>query len=201
MFVYIQKYLFTHPSEVDGVIPVEILPIPKELIAVSSTDARDSKSKEYLYEPIIKKVLDSPYMSYPLTLIFETYSKELVEEALKENKLSFSLLLEKHHIVETDVFKVVIEKEDDLWSVFPIWSTSGTDSLFNILTESDEIVCVTEGHIYIDLNKNPSSKSLFFMYDLQELCFLGYEKPQDRAYIKKHFLQGAEIVDDYVIEL
>ena len=201
MFVYIQNYQCTNPGELDEVAPFEILPKPKEFITVSSNNTQDSVNSQYLYEPIIKKVLDSPYMSYPLTLIFETYSKELVEEALKENKLSFSLLLEKHHIVETDVFKVVIEKEDDLWSVFPIWSTSGTDSLFNILTESDEIVCVTGDHIYIDLNKNPSSKSLFFMYDLQELCFLGYEKPQDRAYIKKYFLQGAEIVDDYVSEV
>ncbi len=140
-------------------------------------------------------------MNYPLTLIFETDSKELVETALIENKLTFSLLLEKYDAVETYVFKIVIEKEDDLWAIYPFWSTSGSDSLFNVLTEFDEIVCVRGDRIYIDLHKKPSSKSLCFFYDFLELCFLGYENPQDRAYIKQHFLQGAEIVDDYVIEL
>ena len=197
MFVYIYQYKFTDSSDLVSLIPFEILPKPKELITASSTDSQSSNTN-YKYEPILKKVLSSPYMNYPFYLIIETYSKESVEKEISGNQLNYLLLLEKPNTV---VFKVVIEDEKDLLAMLPTLYTSGTNSLFNLMTEFDEIVCLNDNQIRIDLSKNPASKSLCFLYDLQELCFLGYEKPQDKAFIKNNFLQGSVIVDDLEIEL
>lgn len=199
MFVYIYQYKFNDSSDFESLIPFEILPKPKELITASSTVTQDSyANNRYDYEPIIKKVLASSYMNYPFYLIIETYSKEIVENVLLENQLNYLLLLEKPNTV---VFKVVIEDEKDLLAMLPTLYTSGMDSLFNLMTEFDEIVCLNDNQIRIDLSKDPASKSLCFLYDLQELCFLGYEEPQDKAFIKNNFLQGSVIVDDLEIEL
>lgn len=199
MFVYIYQYKINDSSEFEMLVPFEILPQPKELITASSTVTQDSYAKNrYDYEPIIKKVLGSPYMNYPFYLILETYSKEIVENVLLGNQLNYLLLLEKPNTV---VFKVVIEDEQDLLAMLPILYTSGIDSLFNVMTEFDEIVSLHDNQIRIDLSKNPASKSLCFFYDLQELCFLGFEEPQDKAFVKSNFLQGSEIIDDLEIEL
>lgn len=199
MFVYIYQYKCIDPSEFEMLVPFEILPMPPEMITVSSTVTQNSYAKNrYDYAPIIKKVLASSYMNYPFHLIIETYSKEIVENVLLGNQLNYILLLEKPNTV---VFKVVIEDEKDLLTMLPTLYTSGTNSLFNLMTEFDEIVCINDNQIRIDLSQNPASKSLCFLYDLQELCFLGYDEPQDRAFIKTNFLQGSEIVDDLEIEL
>ena len=198
MFVYIYQYKFNDSSDFESLIPFEILPKPKELITASSTATQNSyANNRYDYAPIIKKVLASPYMNYPFYLIIETYSKEIVENVLLGNQLNYLLLLEKPNTV---VFKVVIEDEKDLLAMLPTLYTTSTNSLFNLMTEFDEIVCLNDNQIRIDLSKNPASKSLCFFYDLQELCFLGYDEPQDRAFIKNNFLQGSEIVDDLEIE-
>ena len=197
MFVYIYQYKNIDPNEFEMVVPFEILPMPSKMITVSSTDSQSSQSN-YKYEPILKKVLASTYMKYPFYLIVETYSKGLIEKVISKNQLKSLVLLEK---ANTDVFKVVIEDEKDLLSMLPILYTSGTDSLFNLMTEFDEIICLKDNQISVDLSKNPESKSLFFLHDLQELCFLGYDEPQDRAFIKSNFLQGSVIVDDLEREL
>lgn len=199
MFVYIYQYKINDSSAFEMLVPFEILPQPKELITVSSTVTQNSSAKNrYDYEPIIKKMLGSPYMNYPFYLILETYSKEIVENVLLGNQLNYLLLLEKSNTV---VFKVVIEDEQDLLAMLPTLYTSGIDSLFNIMTEFDEIVSLHDNQIRIDLSKNPASKSLCFFYDIQELCFLGFEEPQDKAFVKNNFLQGSVIVDDLEIEL
>lgn len=199
MFVYIYQYKFNDSSDFESLIPFEILPKPKELITASSTVTLDSYVKNrYDYAPIIKKVLASPYMNYPFHLFIETYSKGLVEEEISRNQLNFHVLLEKS---DTVVFKILIEDEKDLLAMLPTLYTTSTNSLFNLMTEFDEIVCLNDNQISINLSKNLASKSLCLFYDLQELCFLGYDEPQDRAFIKNNFLQGSEIVDDLEIKV
>lgn len=197
MFVYINKYIFNDLSDFEMVLPFKIQPNPKELITVSSSD-RQNPIAEYKYEPILKKVLGSSYMKYPFYLIFETYSRELVGKVISVNKLESYLLLEKKNTV---VYKIVIEKLSDFLVMLPTLYVSGTDSLFNLITAFDEIVCITGNEISIDLDKNPESKSLCFLYDLQELCFIGYKEWRDKAFIKHNFLQGSVIVDDLEIEV
>lgn len=197
MFVRITKYIFNDLSDFEMILPFEVLPKPKELVTVTSTRTQDSKAS-YEYEPILKKVVASSYMNYPFYLIIETYSRESVEKVISVNKLDAHLLLEKDNTV---VYKVVIEKLSDLLVMLPTLYVSGTDSLFNVMTEFDEIVCISGNQISLDLSKNPESKALCFLYDLQELCFLGNQEWQDKAFIKNHFLQGSVIVDDLEIEV
>lgn len=195
MFVHINKYIFNDLSDFEMILPFEILPKPKELVTVSFTDTQGSEVK---YEPILIKVLASSYMKYPFYIIIETYSRESVGKVILDNKLDAHLLLEKDNTV---VYKVVIEKLSDFVVMLPTLFVSGTDSLFNVMTAFDEIVCISGNQIGIDLSKNPESKSLCFLYDLQELCFLGDKEWQDKAFIKNQFLQGSVIVDDLEIEV
>lgn len=197
MFVHINKYIFSDLSDFEMILPFEVLPKPKELVTVSSIDTQNSKTK-YEYEPILRKVLASSYMKYPFYLIGETYSRESVEKVILLNKLESHLLLEKDNTV---VYKVVIEKLSDFLEMLPTLYVSGTDSLFNVITAFDEIVCISGNQISIDLDKNPESKSLCFLYDLQELCFIGYKEWQNKAFIKNHFLQDSVIVDDLEIKV
>lgn len=197
MFVRITKYIFNDLSDFEMILPFEVLPKPKELVTVTSIRTQGSKAS-YEYEPILKKVVASSYMNYPFYLIIETYSRESVEKVISVNKLDAHLLLEKDNTV---VYKVVIEKLSDLLVMLPTLYMSGTDSLFNVMTEFDEIVCISGNQISLDLSKNPESKALCFLYDLQELCFLGNQEWQDKAFIKNHFLQGSVIVDDLEIEV
>ncbi|MFD1170332.1 hypothetical protein [Oceanobacillus caeni] len=90
----------------------------------------------------------------------------------------------------------------DLEVFFPIWAESGTDSLFNAVTNEEEALGLCLDDLSIRISEAAKSPTLCFSYDLQGLFILGSSAWEDLRLIKDLFIkEEIEILDEINIIL
>ncbi|KPH74315.1 hypothetical protein [Oceanobacillus caeni] len=115
MFVSVSQYTLNKGS-FESLLPFHFITPQKSLIELASFAER-TYSSAYLYLPLVRKIINSTYASFPVLGFLETYSEEEVEKVLNENYIQYKLL---KGTKGTQVFKVSLKSMNDLEVFFPI---------------------------------------------------------------------------------
>lgn len=200
MFVSVSQYTLNKGS-FESLLPFRFITPQKSLIELTSFEER-TNSSAYLYLPLARKIIDSAYGSFgsfPILGFIETYSGEEVEKVLNENHIHYRLHKKSQG---TQVFQVSLKSMYDLEVFFPIWAESGTDSLFNAVTNEEEALGLCLDDLSIRISEAAKSPTLCFSYDLQGLFILGSSAWEDLRLIKDLFIkEEIEILDEINIIL
>lgn len=176
----------------DNLLPFSVDTSQTSLIEISSHKEEDTTS-DYFYDPILEEILTSIYIHYPVYIFLESYSTELVEVELMSKKIQFDILNQNK---STTLYKINCNNFAECKSLFSLIYEAGTDSLFNIITMSEDAVSISGNEIKFNGRTKISTPALCFSDDLQGLFIIGDDKWGNTTFIKNEFLNESIIMDD-----
>lgn len=195
MYLSIRKHKIKNATDIkNNQLPFQIDTNQKLLIEITSYKNGDMSS-DYDYDVLLKRILTSGHVHYPLFFYLESYSAELVETALASQKRKFSVLSQRP---STTLFKITCTSFEECESLFPLLYEAGIDSLFNMITMSDQAVTIQENEIRFD--GKTSSLALCFSDDLQGLFLVGAQKWCDIEFVKNEFFTNSLILDEIELD-
>lgn len=193
MYVSIRQHFIKNSIDIkDNQLPFTV-DTPQTSILELTSFKNEDMSSAYDYNPLLERILTSSYVQYPVYLFFESYSAELVETTLAFEKKDFVVLTQN---ISTNLYKVTCNNFAECSALFPLLYESGMDSLFNMITMSEQAVVVDREKIkFINMAKT-STPAFCFSDDLQGLFIIGDDKWSDKAFIKNEFLKESLILDE-----
>lgn len=191
MFVTINNYMIQHNGSSESLLPFRFITSQNNIIELTSFK-KDKKNSDYDYLPLLHRFFQFAYQTFPLYVYLETYSSDQAVEIFNRHSIRFSVLKENKN---TKLFKIILQNVSDLNTIYPIWSESGMDSLFNAITEKKKCILIDKNNTSIN-SQYSAGPILCFSDDLQGLFILGQNEWENVDYIKKLLLKDIEIIEE-----